>query len=225
MLSRAYRLLGIIGLILFTVGCRSMKQPDSQSNALAQADELAARLAGANLSEMATALASDPQVTALWREHADPRPYTLLVEDPGRPDAIRFGAALVLFSMSKDGFRAANPSLIAQVFAAALKHDLTVWTWPWGKLWAEGDPVGTLGRVFLDLGRAAVPSLESLLDDEAPRTAYEGSEEATELARRHYRVKDFAAYYLARITNVTLPWEPRLPQRDEAIAKLRAQLP
>ena len=202
-----------------------MKQTDSHTNAHDQADRIAAKLANAYLSEMATALASDPQVNALWREQSDPLPYRMLVEDPHRPGAIRFGAALVLLSKSQDGFRATNPERIAQVFAGALKDDLTVWAWPWGRLWAGSDAVGTLGHVFLDLGRAAVPALKTLLDDETPRTAYEGSEEATEMAMRRYRVKDFAAYYLSRIINAKLPWEPRLAQRDQAIALLRAQLP
>jgi hypothetical protein len=41
-----------------------------------------------------------------------------------------------------------------------------------------------------------------------------------------YRLKDFAAFYLSRITRIELPWEPNLAQRDAAIAaRLRQQLP
>ena len=137
---------------------------------------------------------------------------------------MRFGAALVLMSKSKGRFGNPSPQVVAQVFATALKDNVTVWTWPWGRLWEDGDPVGHLGRIFVEIGRPALPALEALLDDTAPRDAYEGSEEATEMAMRRYRVKDFAAFYIARILHVDLPWEQNLARRDEAIAKLRPQI-
>ena len=50
-------------------------------------------------------------------------------------------------------------------------------------------------------------------------------EEATEMAQRAYRVKDFAAFYIAQIRKLELPWDPDLAKRDAAIAKLRRSLP
>jgi hypothetical protein len=44
------------------------------------------------------------------------------------------------------------------------------------------------------------------------------------MAMRHYRVKDFAAFYIARILQEDLPWEQSVARRDEAIAKLRTQI-
>jgi hypothetical protein len=200
-----------------------MKPSDSPPSS-SQPDGLATKLASADLSAMATDLASDPQVNALWNEYADPGLYTALIEDEKRPSSVRFAAALVLLSKNKGRFGNTSSQVVAQVLATALKENVTVWTWPWGRLWVGGDPVGHLGRVFLEIGRPAVPALEELLDDTTSRDAYEGSEEATELAMKHYRVKDFAAFYIARILQADLPWEQNLARRDEAIAKLRTQI-
>jgi hypothetical protein len=201
-----------------------MKPSDSSPPSSSQLDGLATKLASADLSAMATGLASDPQVDALWNEYADSGLYTAVIEDGKRSSSVRFGAVLVLLSKNKDRFGNTSSQLVAQVLATALKENLAVWTWPWGRLWADVDPLGHLGRVFLELGRPAVPALEALLDDPAPRDAYEGSEEATEMAMRHYRVKDFAAFYIARILQVDLPWEQSVARRDETIAKLRTQI-
>lgn len=201
-----------------------MKQSDSSPQSSSQGDGLATKLSSSNLSEMATGLASDPQVNALWNAYADPGLYTAVVQDGKRSNPVRFGAALVLLSKNKDRFWNTKSQVLAQVFATALKEDFIVWTWPWGRLWAGGDPVGHLGRIFLEIGRPALPALEALLDDMNPRRTYEGSEEATEMAMKHYRVKDFAAFYIARILNVDLPWEQDLAKRDESIAKLRTQI-
>ncbi|HEX7940609.1 MAG TPA: hypothetical protein VF488_02325, partial [Gemmatimonadaceae bacterium] len=107
------------------------------------------------------------------------------------------------------------------VFARALQHNLAGYAYPWGHLWASLDPVGYLGQVFVQIGRPALPALEALLDEATPRDTYLGSEEATEMAQRRYRVKDFAAVCLAQILKLELPWEPDLAKRDVAIAKLR----
>ena len=44
------------------------------------------------------------------------------------------------------------------------------------------------------------------------------------MAMRRYRVKDFAAFYLAKIFKLDLPWELDITKRDEAIATLRRRL-
>ena len=79
--------------------------------------------------------------------------------------------------------------------------------------------------MFVQIGRPALPALDALLDDATPRDTYLGSEEATKVAQRRYRVKDFAAVYIAQILQLQLPWEPDLAKRDAAIAKLRQAIP
>lgn len=202
------------------IACAPMKPHDSSS----QADKLATRLSTANVADIANGLSADPQVSAIWNEYPDAGLYTTLVEDTRRPEPVRFAAALVLRSKSAEQFKKTNPQAIAQVLATALKEDLAGSAAPWGWLWASGDPVGLLGQIFIEIGRPARQSLEALLDDTTARDVYPGSEEATDMAMRRYRVKDFAAFYLAKIFKLDLPWELDITKRDEAIATLRRRL-
>ena len=212
----------LVLLLVLSTGCASMKQNDSEKQASTpRADELATRLAGMNVAEMAMGLASDPQVQAAQTEFPDTELYAALVEDRKRPDAVRFAAALVLKSRNAK----ADPAATAEAFAAGLQKDLVGWAYPWGWLWHGEDPLGHLGNTFIEIGQPAVPALTALLDDATSRSSYLGSEEATEMAMKRYRVKDFAAFYLSQITGIALPWEQNLAKRDEAIATLRAQLP
>ncbi|HET7501828.1 MAG TPA: hypothetical protein VFK02_12515 [Kofleriaceae bacterium] len=187
-------------------------------------DELAQRLAACRMTELATALAMDPQVSDVWRAYPDPQSYVALVEDHRRPVSIRFAAALMLRSAEQSQLPRADPHMVAQVFATALQQNLAGYAFSWGWLWAPGDSLGSLGRVFVEIGRPAEHALEPLLEDPTPLDTYLGRDQAIPMARRQYRVKDFAAFYLARISSVDLPWEPDLARRDEAIARLRSRL-
>lgn len=187
-------------------------------------DELAARLTRCKITELATALAMDPQVAEVWRAFPDPAAYGQLVEDVDRPPVVRFAAALMLRSASAIEFKRVNPHATAQVFAYALANDLVGYAFPWGTLWAPREPVGLLGEVLVELGKPAEPALAALLDDATPRDTYLGRDESVVMAKRQYRVKDFAAFYLARIAHLELPWEPDLAKRDEAIARMRRQI-
>ena len=216
----AFLKLCILASLLWTA-CAPMKQHDSSS----QVDRLATRLSTCNVADMANGLSMDPQVNTVWNEYPDPGLYTALVEDAQRPAPVRFAAVLILRSKSAEQFKKTNPQAVAQVLATALKLDLAGYAAPWGWLWAPGDPLGLLGQIFIEIGRPAQQPLEALLDDTTARDTYPGSEEATEMAMRRYRVKDFAAFYLAKILKLDLPWAQDLTRRDEAIAKLRKQLP
>lgn len=198
-----------------------MKHGDTPSTL----DALATRLASSKLPDMATGLAEDPQIQRLWTEFPDRRLYASLVPDAQRSEAVRFAAALVLLAKAREQLFQLEPRPVAQVFAIALRDDLAGYAYPWGWLWARGDGAGPLGRVFLQIGRPALPALAALLDDKTPRDSYLGSEEATEMAQRGYRVKDFAAFYTAQIVGAELPWDPDRDKRDAAIARLREALP
>lgn len=216
----AFLKLGILASLLW-ISCAPMKQHDTSSHV----DKLATKLSTCNVVDMANGLSMDPQVTAVWNEYPDAGLYTAIVEDARRPEPIRFAAALILRSKSAEQFKRTDPQALAQIFATALKLDLAGYAAPWGWLWAPGDPLGLLGQIFVEIGRPAQRPLEALLDDTAARDTYPGSEEATEMAMRRYRVKDFAAFYLAKVFKLDVPWEQDLARRDEAIAELRKQLP
>ena len=198
-----------------------MKPGDSSSQtSSARSEQLATRLAAVNLAEFATGLAADPQAEAVWSEYSEAALYVALVEDTDRSAEVRFAAALML----KSHGAMADPAMTARVFAVALQRDFAGYAYPWGRLWAGGDALGLLGGTFVEIGRPAVPALTALLGDTTPRDTYLGSEEATDMAMRRYRVKDFAGYYLARIIGVDLPYEQDLDRRDAAITALRAKL-
>jgi len=215
-------IVGAILSLLLASGCCPMTAAGNHDgpSTPARSRPLAARLAALDLTVLAASLAADPQADALWRDYPDRADYVALVEDAGQPAPIRFAAALALRSRADH----ADPAATARALAAGLRDDLAGYAQPWGRLWA-GDDVGVLGAAVVELGSAAVPALTDLLDDTTPRDVYIGSEEATELAMRGYRVKDFAAFYLARIVGVELAWEPDLARRDTAIEALRARVP
>ncbi|HET9626005.1 MAG TPA: hypothetical protein VFP84_31810 [Kofleriaceae bacterium] len=217
----------VAGALVLVVGCAGQPAPDAPSPVpvAARLDALAAKLATCNVSELATGLAMDPQVGEVWRVFSEGSEYASLVEDAQRPPHVRFAAALVLRSESMIEFQMVNPHVMAQVFASALQNDLAGYAFPWGSLWAPGEPLGLLGQVFVELGPPAEPELGRLLDDPSERSAYLGREIASEMAARQYRVKDFAAFYLAQIAHLDLPWERDLARRDQAIERLRVQLP
>lgn len=212
-------------VLLGSLGCAGQPTRDVPAPVPARIDALAGKLAACNVSELATGLAMDPQVSEVWRGFPSAEAYVDLVEDNRRPPHVRFAAALILRSASVVEFHRVNPHAMAQVFASALQNDLAGYAFPWGSLWAPGEPLGLLGEVFVELGAPAEPVLGALLDDPTARDLYLGREIAGEMAKRQYRVKDFAAFYLAKIAHVDLPWEADLARRDQAIERLRAQLP
>lgn len=215
------RILGVVSLMI--AGCTA-SQAHEAAPPPRHVDELAARLTTCNVTELATALAMDPQVAEVWRAFPDPAAYGQLIEDGDRPPGVRFAAALVLRSASAIEFKRVNPHATADVFAHALANDLAGYAFPWGTLWAPREPIGALGDIVVELGKPAAPALAALLDDRTPRDRYLGRDEAVAMARRQYRVKDFAAFYLARIAHLELPWEPDLARRDAAIEHMRHEL-
>jgi hypothetical protein len=215
----------MFGALALSLGCAGQPTHDVPAPVPARLDALAGKLAACNVSELATGLAMDPQVSDVWRGFPEADAYVDLVEDSQRPAHVRFAAALILRSASIVEFHKVNPRAMAQVFANALENDLAGYAFPWGSLWAPGEPVGLLGEVFVEIGAPAEPVLGALLDDPTPRDVYLGRDVASEMAKRQYRVKDFAAFYLAKIARVDLAWEPELARRDQAIERLRAQLP
>ena len=90
----------------------------------------------------------------------------------------------------------------------------------WGLLYDLED-VGPSGRHLLALGEAAIPALLGLID-RTEVVLYEGSEEATIGNDRAYRVKDVAAYFVARLSGRPLGFHPDPAARDRAIEVLVA---
>ena len=162
-------------------------------------------------------------INRIWSEPTNPPALEALVADIAAPTKARFLAAEVLFT--KDVFfleRVGRP-LLAALYAEALVKMYTGHANSWGLLWIDND-VGEVGSRFLVLGDAAVSSLIALLDVDTVVTHYEGSEEATLGNGARYRIKDFAAYYLGRITQYPIPFHSEPSERDVEIARLREHL-
>ncbi|MBK7070756.1 MAG: hypothetical protein IPH44_00515 [Myxococcales bacterium] len=152
-----------------------------------------------------------------------------LADDPMVDPHARFLAAEILF-VRQPGYPA--PALrpaLAEVYASALGRTYGQVRGGWLPANAWGlaydlDDVGATGRHLLALGPAAIPALRALLD-RAEVVQYEGSEDATVGNARGYRVKDLAAYFIARLAGLPLAFHPAPADRDRAIASLVASLP
>jgi hypothetical protein len=159
-------------------------------------------------------------ISRIWSEPGNAAALEALVRDVAAPEKARFLAAEVLFA--NDGFfvdRVGRP-LVAELYTQALRNMYTGHANAWGLLWLN-HTVGEVGSRFLVLGDAAVPGLRKLLDAVAVVASYQGSEEATLGNCARYRLKDFAAYYLARITRHPIPFHRDPVERDTEIARWR----
>jgi hypothetical protein len=119
--------------------------------------------------------------------------------------------------------------ILAEAYAKALATTSDTAGNPWrlnGNVWGfaqHADDPGHLGSVLVGFGQVAVPPLAKLLDDVGP-IFFEGSREAMTGNRLKLRVKDLAAYYIAKIKHITLPLHPDHPARDAEIEQLKSKL-
>jgi len=193
------------------------------SNATSEAQLLARRLIAREFGAFFEYPQHDRTVDAVW---ADPKNHGLLAEiarTPTMPAEARFLACEVLFRKDILFLQGQDRKQIAAVYAQALVHDYTGAANSWGLLYEHRDE-GPVGIVFLQLGNSAVDALVPLLDDASRRTNYVGSIEATVGNGYQYRIKDFAAYYLARIKGIPIAFHRDFAERDAEIDRLRQQL-
>jgi hypothetical protein len=162
-------------------------------------------------------------VGRIWSEPGNVSDLEELVKDSTAPAKVRFLAAEVLFARDVFFVDRAGEALVAQLYADALVNGYTGHANAWGLLW-EHDEVGEVGSRFLVLGEAAIPALSALLDNDTIVDSYEGSEEATVGNGYRFRIKDFAAYYLNRITGYPVPFHRDHGGRDAEIERLKAHL-
>ena len=164
----------------------------------------------------------DQTIARIWSDPGNPAALEALIDDRSEPTRARLLAAEVL--MRNDfSFLDRHPvEEVARIYTAALAGHHTNAN-AWGLLWIN-ESVGPLGGTFDLLERDAIPALRDLLGDPTIVDWYEGSEEATLGNRARYRVKDFAAYYLARIDRHPISFHEDFAGRDAEIAKLVAVL-
>ena len=169
--------------------------------------------------------ADEREATALVRDHA----ATLhrVIGDPMVDPHARFLAAELLFAHQPGFPPTALRDALAEIYAIAIGQThgaLATGGWVAGNAWGllyDLEGVGPSGRHLLALGEAAIPALLRLTD-RTEVVLYEGSEEATIGNARAYRVKDVAAYFVARLRGRPLAFYPDPAARDRAIALLLA---
>ena len=115
-------------------------------------------------------------------------------------------------------YKPANAASLAKAYADALRDE--VMANPWGMPGELDEP---LGMHVVALGEAAVPAFRELFSNSKP-IEYGGSKEATVGNEYAMRVKDFAAFFVARIKNRPFTMDTDPKKRDAAIAALQAAL-
>jgi hypothetical protein len=160
---------------------------------------------------------SDQPIDDAWTRAGGAAGLDAVIGDAHAPAHPRLLAAELRWRKDP-GFRPADPASLARAYAEALRGETLAN--PWGMPGELDEP---LGRHVVALGEPAVAALIPLLAD-GHRIDYGGSKEATVGNEYEMRVKDFAAFFIAKIRNrpLTLDTDPK--RRDQVIADLRASL-
>ncbi len=146
-----------------------------------------------------------------------------LIADSTQPTRARLIAAEVMFAKNFIFMNQMKIPALAKLYCDALADDVIGTANPWGLLY-DYDDAGEVGIRFQMMGKEAAPALLELLQDARPGPFYEGSKEATTGQMLHYRIKDFAAYYISKIYNYPLTYSAEFKDRDAAIALMRKAL-
>lgn len=118
---------------------------------------------------------------------------------------------------------------MAEAYTYALRHTTTNhedFIHLNGNLWGflyEKDDIGLLGEQFIIFGKTAVPHLIKLLDDTG-KVLYDSSREATLGNAYQYRIKDFAAFYLSKIKNISIKFHQDFKESNEEFERLKMKL-
>ncbi|PWS35640.1 hypothetical protein DFH01_18785 [Falsiroseomonas bella] len=175
--------------------------------------DLAARLTG--LGYQGLFLRMPPEAPRLWREPGAPAALAALAADPAAQPEARFLAAEVT-AAGGGALPGAPAPLLAEAYAAALAAARL------GNVWGLPGALDTpAARNLLSLGEAAIPRLRPLLGD-GRELRYGGSEDATIGNAAHWRIKDFAASFIAAIRGDAFDAGAAPAARDAAIARMLA---
>ncbi len=167
----------------------------------------------------------DP-IEEIWNEGKNKRKLALLIKSATSSLLAKFLAAEVLREYNIP-FGREIKKILPEAYVKALENAANFETYQlnanyWGFLYEENDP-GDLGKQIIEFGQVAVPYLIKLLDNnETP--IYEGSSEATLGSSYLYRIKDFAAFYLFKITNIPIQFYHDLKKRDAEIERYKEEL-
>lgn len=168
------------------------------------------------------------KVDSVWDDGAQETALQTLLQNTEANPRARFLAAEILFEKSNHPPTLEEIPSLGKVYVKALEDiGQTVPVYHisanhWGFLYEDED-AGRLGGRFLEMGKTVTPDLIALLEvEDIP--PYEGSKEAMVGNGYQYRIKDFAAYYLARLHDYPLAYHAAMKERDTAIAAMMKKL-
>lgn len=197
--------------------------PRATSSLSAPAAALATKLERGAYGDFFNYAVREQAIDDVWAEPDAHANLEEIVRDRHATPRARFLASEVLFDKHFTFASAVGPPVVAEIYVDALRGNLTGMANSWGLLY-EHDDEGPVGIRFVMLGEGAVPALRRLLHDDSPGPTYAGSEEATVGNAYHFRVKDFAAFYLGKIKRVPVRFHRDPADRDREIDALRRAL-
>ena len=148
-------------------------------------------------------LERDKAVSRAWGEPGSLEKLKNIVSDAKAPLKARFLACEVLFEKHFIFVADVGRTVVAKIYATALVENQTGMANSWGFLYEEND-AGPTGIRFSMIGKSSVPPLQALLDNSSHSLVYAGSKEATIGNAYQYHIKDFAAFYLSKITGIPI---------------------
>lgn len=155
---------------------------------------------------------STAAMDTLWAESHEA--LEALIMDSSSSNQARFLAAEICFHKTPGFAATASREVLAEIYAQALETSAT------GNPWAlPGFYTGESGQHLLQIGDPAAEALLPLLQIER-QLAYEGSEEATVGSKYGFRVKDLAAFFIARLRGIPYTAHRERAMRDAFIRKL-----
>ncbi|MCH2044851.1 MAG: hypothetical protein MK212_12100 [Saprospiraceae bacterium] len=221
-MSRLIILLLVAFLLVNCKGTPTTNQPKTNTmNIFSDSIEIIDKLMIHHYGDLFNYMVREEVATKAWKDAGYDK-LVAVVKDELAPMKARFFACEILdikqFTYHKD----VPKKMIAEIYAKALANNYTGYANSWGLLYKHNDE-GTTGIIFLELWDKALPALIPLLDNDT-QYLYAGSEEATVGNAYRFRVKDFAAYYIGKITRIPVVYHESHEARDKEIEALKEAL-
>jgi hypothetical protein len=169
---------------------------------------------------------------SVWQDGENQNALLGIVSNPEYHDYARILASEVLYAKSSDYPPANLEDKLAYIYSKAIEiSGSKEGSFLSGNLWGfmyysdKNNYVdyGQLGSHLMKIGKKNIPHLIPLLDN-SNYLFYEGSEEATIGNSLKYRVKDVAAYYIGKLSGISIQFYEKHVDRDAEIERLKEKL-
>ena len=152
---------------------------------------------------------------------------TLLEEifmDAEYSQEVRFLASELILQKRENYITPKNAIVLSGIYVKALQNteDYELSGNLWGFLDVYED-FGVLGNRIMEIGTPIIIPLSELLENDVI-VSYEGSRNATTMNAKFIRVKDIAAFYISKITEIPITFYQDLEKRDVEIERFKTIL-